>query len=135
MLFSRRDFLKTIGVSSALAAASSLTSGDPATSITESGETATRANGKGKLFPTDLEERKWLEFSAAGYNKPVSGAIFRASQYPCCGMPGGGLDTGCIDIDVRGAYGFSSIFNPVSDCPVVKGWRMPRKSPSMAPLL
>ena len=89
----------------------------------------------GKLFPRDLDERKWLEFSAAGFSKPVSGALFRASQYPCCGVPIGGLATGCIDVDVRGTYGFSSIFNPVSDCPAAQGWRMPRKAPSMEPIL
>jgi uncharacterized protein (DUF608 family) len=53
-------------------------------------------------------------------------------------MPLGGISTGCIDIDVRGVYGFSSAFNPWSPWPHPignKDCRMPRKAPSLQPLL
>src|SRR5208282_1365536 len=90
---------------------------------------------QGMIFPTSLEERRWLEFPAAGFSHPVSGAIFRAPRHPCCGVPVGGLDTGCIDIDARGTYGFSTIFNPISPCPAHPDWRMNRKAQSMEPIL
>ena len=88
-----------------------------------------------KLFPTELPESRWVEFSAAGFSQPVSGVIYRADNPPCCGVPVGAVSTGCIDIDVRGVYGFSSIFNPESSVPYKKGWRMPRKLPQPGPLL
>ena len=51
-----------------------------------------------KLFPTDLPELKWVEFSAEGFSKPVSGVIHRVAQPAVCGMPLGGIDTGCLDL-------------------------------------
>jgi uncharacterized protein (DUF608 family) len=88
-----------------------------------------------QLFPTSLDQRSWLQFPAAGFSDPVSGVIFRGSNPPCCGLGVGGLGTGCMDIDVRGVYGFTSIFNPRSSCPALKDWRMPRKGQSLQPLL
>jgi len=88
-----------------------------------------------RLFEDQADERTWQEFAAEGFNQKVGGAIFRGSNPTCCGMPLGGISTGCIDLDVRGVYGFSSIFNPWSKCPAVEDWRMPRKPQQMAPLL
>ncbi len=58
-----------------------------------------------KLFPTDQPEMEWREFPAQGFSEPVSGLIYRTGQPPCCGVPLGGISTGCLDIDasVKGA--------------------------------
>jgi hypothetical protein len=50
------------------------------------------------LFPTDLPEREWVEFPAHGYTDTVCGVIHRGSNPPVCGVPLGGIDTGCIDL-------------------------------------
>ena len=91
-----------------------------------------------KLFPTELPELQWQEFRAAGFEQPVAGAIFDPSKPPCCGVPLGGISTGCIDLDVKGVYGFNSIFNGWSNWPheiAVEGSRMARKPPTLQPLL
>jgi uncharacterized protein (DUF608 family) len=89
----------------------------------------------GQLFDLKVSERRWMEFLAKDYSRPVSGVKFLGSNPPCCGVPIGGLSTGCLDIDARGVYGFSSIFNSWSKCPAVKNWRMPRKPQWMSPIL
>ena len=63
------------------------------------------------MFPTDLPTAKWVEFKAQGFTKPVSGLIFRPDQAPCCGVPLGGVATGCIDVDASGTFGFNALFN------------------------
>ena len=65
----------------------------------------------GILFPTTLPERSWVEFPARGFEKAVAGVMHRGSRPPVCGMPLGGIDTGCLDIEPTGLYGYSSIFN------------------------
>ena len=88
-----------------------------------------------RLFPVDLPARQWIEFAAAGFSHPVSGAIFRTDRSPCCGVPLGGISTGCLDLDARGLWGFSSIFNPCSTDLRRDGWRVPRKLPAVRPIL
>ena len=63
------------------------------------------------LFPTDLPEREWVEFRAAGYSAPAVGVIHRRSYRALCGVPLGSLDTGCLDLDSSGLFGLCSIFN------------------------
>ena len=63
------------------------------------------------LFPTDLPEREWVEFPAEGFSAPVTGVIHRRSYRALCGVPLGGLDTGCLDLDTGGLFGLCSIFN------------------------
>lgn len=87
------------------------------------------------LFEAGLPARKWVEFTAPGYAVPVSGAIFTAEQPPCCGVPLGGLGTGCVDIDPRGVFGFNSLFNPGGLHPVFESWHYPRKNPTLQPFL
>ena len=50
-------------------------------------------------------------FGAAGYTRPVTGIVYRGEPRPTCGMPLGGLDTGCIDVEPNGMFGYSTIFN------------------------
>jgi uncharacterized protein (DUF608 family) len=64
-----------------------------------------------QLFPIDLPEREWVEFDADGFKTPVAGIIHRGANPPSCGMPLGGIDTGCLDLDVAGVLGYCSIFN------------------------
>jgi uncharacterized protein (DUF608 family) len=87
------------------------------------------------LFPLGLPAREWCQFAADGFSIPACGAIFRADRSPCCGVPLGGISTGCLDIDPRGVWGFSSIFNPSSK--EMGGWdrRGPRKLPPLEPIL
>jgi hypothetical protein len=88
-----------------------------------------------RLFPSNLPIRQWTEFTAQGFAAPVSGAIFTADQPPCCGVPLGGISTGCLDIDPRGIFGYTSIFNPGSYHAEWKNWRYPRRTPDLHPFL
>lgn len=63
-----------------------------------------------RLFPTNLPELEWVEFAAAGFSQPVCGIIHRSASAPCCGVPLGGVSTGCLDIEASGVLGFNSIF-------------------------
>jgi uncharacterized protein (DUF608 family) len=64
-----------------------------------------------RLFPPHLLHARWRTFQAAGYAHPVTGVIYRGEPRPTCGMPLGGLDTGCIDIEPNGMWGYSTLFN------------------------
>jgi len=48
------------------------------------------------LFPTQLPPRAWYEFPAAGFSKPAAGFLYRGSEPKVCGLPLGGIDTGCL---------------------------------------
>ncbi len=62
------------------------------------------------LFPIDLPSLKWLEFPAEGFSSPVCGIIHRAGE-SLCGIPLGGIGTGCMDLNTEGTLGRASIFN------------------------
>ena len=64
-----------------------------------------------RLFPPHLLHAQWRTFHAAGYTQPVTGIVYRGAPRPTCGMPLGGLDTGCIDLEANGMFGYSTIFN------------------------
>lgn len=63
-----------------------------------------------RLFPIDLPALQWSTFTAEGFKSPVAGVIFRTGQ-STCGVPLGGIGTGCIDLDTDGSLGRCSIFN------------------------
>ena len=46
---------------------------------------------------------------------PVTGIVYRGEPRPTCGMPLGGLDTGCIDVEPNGMFGYSTIFNHLAE--------------------
>ncbi len=77
------------------------------------------------LFPTNFPAREWAEFAAEGFSHPVCGVIHRGSNPPECGMPLGGLDTGCLDLEATGLLGYSTIFNTL----------IPRRGPLNLPFL
>ena len=101
-LQSRRDFLMRLGAASGVAGTWPVEGGE-ASAIESTPSPASAKARLATLFPTDLPELQWLEFSARGFQHPVSGALFRDSKPPCCGVPIGGLDTGCSDAALRAA--------------------------------
>ncbi len=78
-----------------------------------------------KIFPTDLPELNWVEFSAEGFSKPVTGVIHRVAYPAACGMPLGAIDTGCIDLETDGTLGYCTVFNS----------HVPRRGPLNMPFL
>jgi len=78
-----------------------------------------------KLFPTDLPASEWVEFQAEGFSKPVCGAIYRFDQPATNGLALGGIDTGCIDLETSGLWGYCTIFNS----------HVPRRGPLNLPFL
>ena len=78
-----------------------------------------------ELFPSNLPPKEWSQFNAFGYETPVHGVIYYGSQPPVNGLPLGGIDTGCLDLEVTGLLGYSSIFNEL----------VPRRGPINEPFL
>ena len=78
-----------------------------------------------QLFPIDLPEREWLEFEAEGFSSPVTGVVHRGTNPPVCGVPLGGVDTGCLDLEATGLLGYATIFNAL----------IPRRGPLNLPFL
>jgi hypothetical protein len=67
--------------------------------------------GSSRNFPAGILHSQWTRFEARGYAQPVTGVVYRGRPRPTCGMPLGGLDTGCLDIEPTGMLGYSTIFN------------------------
>ncbi len=63
------------------------------------------------LFPTGLPHGEWVDFEAEGFSAPVVGVIHRREYPALCGVPLGGIGTGCLDLDTSGLFGLCSIFN------------------------
>ena len=88
-----------------------------ATVLARAGSSAAALEGSGvgqgasKLFPTDLPESQWVKFRAAGFAEPACGVIYRLATPATCGMPLGGIDTGCLDLETSGLWGYCTIFN------------------------
>lgn len=78
----------------------------------------------GALFGDEGRPDEWSRFSATGFARPVSGYVHQASR-PSCGMPLGGIDTGCLDVEATGLLGMCSIFNS----------HVPRRGPLNEPFL
>ena len=86
---------------------------------------AARGAAPATLFPTDVEGKTWLSFPAAGFSQPACGVVYRMKDDVSCGMPLGGIDTGCIDLETSGLLGFCTIFNT----------HVPRRGPINLPIL
>ena len=78
-----------------------------------------------RLFPTDLPNKQWLSFAAAGFSKPACGVIYRLQDRVTNGMALGGVDTGCVDLETSGLLGYRTLFNT----------HVPRGGPVNLPLL
>ena len=88
-----------------------------------------------RLIPENLPALRWLQFDGCGFSKQVSGVLYRTGQEPCCGVPLGGISSGCIDIDARGVYGYSTLFHPSSRNRHNNRQRNPRQLPRVEPIL
>lgn len=77
------------------------------------------------LLPTHLPSAEWSEFPAAGFSQPVAGVLYHGRYPPVCGLPLGGIVTGCLDLEATGLLGYSSIFNSL----------VPRRGPLNLPFL
>lgn len=64
-----------------------------------------------RLFSPNVLHASWQQFEAEGFSVPVTGVVYRGNPRPTCGMPLGGLDTGCLDIEPNGMLGYCTIFN------------------------
>ena len=64
-----------------------------------------------RIFPTNLNPSEWVSFDADGFSKPVCGLIHNLEKPASNGMPLGGIDTGCIDLETSGLWGYCTIFN------------------------
>ena len=77
------------------------------------------------LFPAGLPLREFAEFPAQGYGGTVPGVVYSGKEPPECGVPLGGIDTGCLDLEATGLLGFATIFNSL----------FPRRGPIAVPFL
>ena len=87
------------------------------------------------LFDIETVKRDYTNLSVSGFEKPVPGVVFTDENRPCCGVPLGGIGTGCIDFNVRGIFGWSTLFNPFSQ--ILTTWengRVPRRHPDIQPV-
>ncbi len=82
-------------------------------------------NRKNRLFATDLPANEWSVFPAYGFSEPACGVIYRRQQAPKNGMPLGAIDTGRIDLQPDGTFGFCTIFNSI----------VPQRGPLNVPFL
>jgi len=78
-----------------------------------------------QLFPTDLPAGEWTQFAARGFGDLVCGILYRLNNTVTNGMPLGGVDTGCLDLETTGLLGYCTIFNT----------HVPRRGPLNLPLL
>jgi uncharacterized protein (DUF608 family) len=77
-----------------------------------------------KLFPTDIPPASWHRFPALGFSENACGVIYRLGSKLTNGMPLGGIDTGCLDLQNTGLLGYCTIFNT----------HVPRRGPLNLPL-
>ena len=78
------------------------------------------------LFPTDVPARQFVHFPAEGFaGTPACGVVYRKEDPVTNGMPLGGIDTGCLDLETSGLLGYATIFNT----------HVPRRGPINAPIL
>jgi uncharacterized protein (DUF608 family) len=78
-----------------------------------------------QLFSTTATEPAWAQFRADGYSEPACGVVYRLKDRVTNGMPLGGVDTGCVDLETTGLLGYCSIFNTLT----------PRRGPMNVPIL
>ena len=79
----------------------------------------------GRLFPVELPGKEWIHFRANGYTEPVCGVVYRLEDTVTNGMPLGGVDTGCLDLETSGLLGYCTLFNT----------HVPRRGPLNLPVL
>jgi hypothetical protein len=111
--FVRKSLLAAIGIPTP--GRKSKTLSNAAANLLSSGSSTAAGVASGTLFPLDVPELTSSEFRAAGFFGNVSGVIYRTAALhpPECGMPLGGIGTGCIVIGRDGRLGFCTLFKRV----------------------
>ena len=77
------------------------------------GDIETKKADNSRYFSSGLANKQWLEFQASGYNTPVWGVVYNSQDSLWCGMPLGGIATGCLDIENDGTLGYSTLFGRI----------------------
>lgn len=54
---------------------------------------------------------RYVEFGADGFEGRACGIVYNGQSRVISGMPLGGVDTGCLDVETSGLFGYSTIFN------------------------
>jgi hypothetical protein len=74
----------------------------------------------------NVPSKQFVRLSAEGYtDTPACGVVYRKGDKVTNGMPLGGIDTGCLDLDTSGLLGYATIFNT----------HVPRRGPINVPIL
>jgi uncharacterized protein (DUF608 family) len=102
----------------------SILAAEPTTHAEPSGDAHAVAPPK-RLFSIDRPDCQWVDLHAQGFDSPVTGVIYRKATAPTNGMALGGIDTGCIDLETSGLWGYCTIFNT----------HVPRRGPMNLPFL
>ena len=79
----------------------------------------------GRLFPANLAHGQWVSFDSPSFEGKVDGVIYQGTRPASDGMPLGGIETGCLDLETNGLLGYCSIFNSI----------FPRRGPLNEPFL
>ena len=87
----------------------------PALAVLLTSAAVSLAEVPSRYFPAGLLHAQWLKFPVEGYRTAVTGVVYRGKPRPTCGMPLGGLDTGCLDIEPNGMLGYGTLFNHLVD--------------------
>ncbi len=72
---------------------------------------STVAIAENRLFPAGLPQSQWKQFDAVGYANSVAGVVYRTGQDLVCGLPLGAVDTGCVDLELDGTFGYMTNYN------------------------
>jgi uncharacterized protein (DUF608 family) len=110
----RRDFTKTISAAGALSAIDGLLE-TRKLCWAATGLATDTGRGTQRLFPVNLAPNRWQEFSSPGFTEPVSGVVYKVADIRAfeCGMPLGGIGTGCLDLNMDGRLGYCTVFRRV----------------------
>lgn len=93
--------------------------------VGENGRVADKEEvGESLLFARDVAVGGYQQFLAAGFDSKVCGIVYDSSRRVVSGMPLGGVDTGCVDLETSGLLGYSTVFNS----------HVPRGGPLNSPL-
>jgi uncharacterized protein (DUF608 family) len=63
-----------------------------------------------RLFPDNVPTTEWQTFKVDGLSRDACGIVFPAGE-ASCGIPLGGVGTGCMDLDTDATFGRASVFN------------------------
>ena len=64
------------------------------------------------LFSVTKPQKEWTHFKASGFKQKVAGVVYQSGQ-SVCGLPLGGIATGCIDLNTDGTLGRCTCFNTI----------------------